>query len=240
MGRPRLLDIIEEDILRMWRNDPSLPGAEIHRRYIRIVGHEVVSARTVRKIISEEKKKLSHVTSTIVPAIPLWFPWSYSEETSSETAFLLRMRQVSLSLFDKELSELEATWAKKLRVILDGLNPFLQLCFFREYAGRESTAERFRTGIFTEDLDPIIGYQPWLNESHERGFFESETYMNSFRLTDVGGNGINFGLFIGTRLSDLQRTWVYNDPAFLFWTNGQGNIWDPELRPGPQMVDLRR
>lgn len=220
MPRPPLDTDIQRAVEDKWGEDPAMTAAEVHRRLEDGHWKGYVSIRKVQDIVRDLKAKGAGRFEPVV-----WQPWSDHSSGAEDCAFLLKMRQVSLSLFDEVLWEHQAKWAKRLRVILEGLNPFLQLCFIREYAIREALGIRLIRDIITEDLDYIVAYQPWLSERHKREFFASEGYNLKFGLTEASGN-FDFGLFIGTRLTDLHSTWSNSYAGFQYWTNDQGNIWD--------------
>ena len=50
---------------------------------------------------------------------------------------------------------------------LDGLSPFLQLCFCKEYASRERWSRIKQVPISTRDLDGVLAYKPWIQCNRE-------------------------------------------------------------------------
>lgn len=96
-----------------------------------------------------------------------WKPWATPEESAEDRAFLLQMNAVKLAETGGVLTPItpEAEWARRLRVALDGLNPFGQFNVVVLYSFREYVAKSQGISADTSDLDSLIAYKPWLPDN---------------------------------------------------------------------------
>jgi len=101
-----------------------------------------------------------------------WKPWPRTGESPLAFAHLLKLNVASRAIFDRGIDAAEAKMATHLRVALEGLPLYGQLCFIRVYNQRQRLADVLNETLYTDDLDAMLGYQPWLPE-HEKMYEEA-------------------------------------------------------------------
>ncbi|MDA1229099.1 MAG: hypothetical protein O3A33_14275 [Chloroflexi bacterium] len=237
-------------IKNQYNQDRSQSMAAVHRALHIRNRMDICSLRTVQNVINELKAG----EATDLEVEPgAWIPWQDGEDTSEDVGLLLRLSTVSRIFFGRSITECEAKWAWRLRVSLDGLNPFLRLIFAREFARREG----FRAGAYFGDLHSIIAFQPWLSDENAEALYshsrrgesglsmvasavkgrsvmyekDGETYLRRIEFTGRDRWNIN----LHTIFSDFFGDDSYGPPDQLdFWTWGEGESWAvPEAPPIP-------
>jgi len=164
-GRP--VHKLAPEIERRWKaakatgQQPS--GKRIWNELKREYPRADVKLRTVQQHVFRLAEKYRMPLRTEPPKIE-WQAWRDESLDSESAAYLLRLNAVSKAIYgqNRPLWTTEAEWTVRLRVALDGLEPFVQLFVVREYALRNRVAVRIgETQADTADLDELLGRQPW-------------------------------------------------------------------------------
>ena len=161
----KLLDEVVKQVQKLWGEHPEWTGVKIHREVKRFYGGaERIGVRKVQQIIAEPKKSTEE---TFKPFLFVeWKPWHSKQKNPEASAFLLTLDAVCQAVQNRHLHEHEAQWGIRLRVALQGITPYDQLCFVSLYAQREVVAFHFNLPeIDITDLNAILAYKPWLPEN---------------------------------------------------------------------------
>ena len=119
----------------MHKEFPDMKIPKIHMKMCQRIGH-LCGIRHAGDFLKSLRDVERAVPIDIQPAIA-WVPRSNETEPSEDVDLLFRLNMVSETFFEGPIDQYEAKWAKRLRVSLAGLNPFLRLVFVREFAKRE-------------------------------------------------------------------------------------------------------
>jgi hypothetical protein len=133
------------------------PPRDEHKVSLRAFQQRVRAIKRARRGAPDEN---------LVLAPKPWLPWANPEEAAEDTAFLLQMQEVKWAEQGIGLHELEAKWARQLRVAVEGFHPFGQYRLVMAYATREMIGNDLRQPPWTRDLDSFIAYKPWLPGKH--------------------------------------------------------------------------
>ena len=157
MGRPKLSADVVYRIKHWWGENPKRSATQVHR-LMRQQGH-AVSLRKVQQVIAEARRKMGGRQRPMVE----WKPWKGKLGTSQDCDYLLRLDAKCLDAMGRHLFELEAKWARRIRVAVEGLNLWHQLYFVFMYAKRELAADNLQEpSPYTTDLDGMLAYKCWL------------------------------------------------------------------------------
>ena len=124
----------------MWAEDRRQSARAVHRAFKKRFGADVkISERKVQQIIALAKKQAGD------RALPSdeWRPWVTRLERPEDSGYLLKVDAVCVADYGRHLLQHEAEWGRHLRVALEGLTPYQQWCFIREYGSRASIAYFF-------------------------------------------------------------------------------------------------
>lgn len=162
----RLPNDVVEDVERVSVANPSWTGKSVWEEVKRRNGHrEVISLRMVYYILAKLKPP-EPINNRVQPPVP-WQPWEDESVPPMENAYLVLLDTVDRTVYKQTLFAHEAQWARRLMPGLDGLSPFLQLCFCKEYASRERWSRIKQVPISTRDLDGVLAYKPWIQCNRE-------------------------------------------------------------------------
>ena len=155
---------VAEQVRRVWGEHPEWTGVRIHREVKRLnKGKELIGVRKVQQISAEAKKPTE---GTFEPfRFVEWRPWGPKQKNPETNAFLLTLDAVCQAVQNRHLNDHEAQWGLRLRVALQGITPYDQLCFVSLYSRREVVAFHLKDPEDTTDLDVILAYKPWLPEN---------------------------------------------------------------------------
>ena len=163
MGRPEIPADVVYRIKHLWAEEPSRFATQVHRLMRQQLGN-AVSLRKVQQVIAEARSKTGGRQRPMVE----WKPWKGKLGTAQDCDYLLRLDAISLAAGGRHLSELEAKWARRIRVAVDGLNLWRQLHLVIMYAKRELAADNLQEpSPYTADLDGILAYKPWVPQNRK-------------------------------------------------------------------------
>jgi hypothetical protein len=161
-----------------------------------------------------------------------WVPWSGSDESPEDRAFLLRIAVVKRAETGEPLYSHEAKWAQWLRVALEDLHPYGQYKLVLAYSLREVIAYYLRQDRWTPDLDMFVAYKPWL---------PGRDHVLAYELALASGMAPKLKLDLFNPLSDLplpepesfeeevRLSWT---PQYLWWISPWGtHIPNREINP---------
>ena len=160
----KLQEGIVKQVRWVWGEHPDWTGIKIYKEVNGLYsGPERIGVRKVQDIIAEVKKPTE---GTFKPfQLVEWDPWDPKQKNPETSAFLLTLDAVCQAVQDRHLHDHEAKWGKRLRVALQGIAPYDQLCFVSLYAQRQVVAFHLKEPEITADLDAILAYKPWLPEN---------------------------------------------------------------------------
>ena len=92
-------------------------------------------------------------------------------------------------------------------------------------------AERHNRSLWTQDLDCVLAYKPWLSKTNLKAYVDA--VINREPHPPIGMTHQEFvdaeddfwEVLLVALLSDLMKPWQETDPQFKFWTNGEGVTW---------------
>ena len=151
----RISPEIVREVENLWGMDSKLSAAKIVdkiNREHRSLG--TIGQRKVQQVIAGLKGRgAGHFDPNP------WRPWQ--AETSEDMEYLLWLQAMFLSTFRRGLDQHEADWARRLRALLHGMKPNLQLVILRLYFERAYAAANLVRDPRTDDLDAILAFRPW-------------------------------------------------------------------------------
>ena len=165
MPRRIVSESVIDEVRRIWWREPELSGARVHARIQQKLGSESVSLRKVQQIVAELRE------GPVFRRKP-WNPWEdvhWGDDgyAAEEVDYLLEVQRTSWRLAHRELSDHEVSWAGRLRVVLQGLDPKGRMLLIWEYSYREEIAFNLERPLWTDDLDALLTYKPWLPENRD-------------------------------------------------------------------------
>jgi hypothetical protein len=172
MPRSQLDPVIVDRVEKFWAEEghklgvPAPSRRSLYVKYLAEVGNELSwgSFSTIAKRLEEAAPKEPL-------GINYWRPWVNPEESTEDTACLLKINAVMRAENGRNLYDLEARWACKLRGPLQGVPPFGQCRLVMQYVLRELRAYYLQKELYTDDLDNLVAYQPWSPPNQEAYHF---------------------------------------------------------------------
>ena len=153
-------ELVEERVRALCLSNPEISGRKIAQRYRQKHGNRP-RERTIQAIVT--KVRIGFPDEPFI--VTEWRSWR-DEESPEERASLLRLDAVCQSVMGRRLWQHEAHWGKRLRVMLLDLNEYDRFCFTHLYAERQRSAYYQRLEVvYTDDLDSIMVYQPWVSKN---------------------------------------------------------------------------
>ena len=139
---------------------------------IKMRGNLAPSLSYVEKVLKKYPESQEHRAP--------WKPWgtvSRRQGGSPEGfAHILALDNASKILFGRSLDVDEARWVRDLRMALEGLSLYWQLCFVHEYTERKRVAEIMDKEDFdVSDLDAMVAFRPWLHAQAEMMYEQAVT-----------------------------------------------------------------
>jgi hypothetical protein len=160
---------IDEEIAKrvrnFWATNPHLSARAVAKEYPTRYRDDNIKERKIIEIVSEAKKA--------APRLPFsyseWEAWADPAESPEETYFLLLLSHIKQVECGLPLYTHEAKWGKRLRVGLNGLDPYGQYKLVSLYATRQ-VINYYLGGpdplkqpkYSTADLDAFVMFKPWL------------------------------------------------------------------------------
>jgi hypothetical protein len=134
----------------------------LHSRFLTEVG-ESISWGTFNTIV----RRLEAAAPQEPLRINYWRPWINPEESTEDTASLLRVNAVARAEQGRGLYDIEARWARHLRGPLEGSPLFIKYRLAMLYSLREIRAHYLQKELDTDDLDNLVAYLPWFVGNRE-------------------------------------------------------------------------
>jgi hypothetical protein len=160
MAPPKTHPDVIHMIKTLWAQDPSRTAVAVWKDF----GTHLISKRKVQLIVAEAKKDASGKEFDVVE----WQPWRNETESSDDVGHLLRLDAVSMVARGRHLAQHEAKWGRRLRMLMDGLNPWQQYTITLSYGTRQIAAHYLgQKQTYTSDLDGILAYRPWLPQNEQ-------------------------------------------------------------------------
>ena len=179
---PKLGDGIAEELVRI--RDEARGKHAKRPKQVWLKFHRVsTGAKTVRgnpaPSLSYVEKVLKRYPDSQEHLGP-WKPWGTAGTRQGGSpegfAHILALDNASKVLFGRSLDVDEARWARDLRVALEGLSLYWQLCFVHEYNERKRVAKVMGKEDFNvSDLDAMVGFRPWLHAQAEMMYEQAVT-----------------------------------------------------------------
>jgi hypothetical protein len=163
---------IVERVKNFWGKNAHPLGAKgpsrrsLYEQYKRAVKNELswgAFSNIVKKLEQSVPEERFEERFSIAP----WKPWADPQENPEDTAFLLQISAVMQADIGRDPYNIEAKWARRLRVALEGLYPFAQYRMIISYTSREIAAYYLKEDLYTTDLDNFLAYKPWFLENQQ-------------------------------------------------------------------------
>jgi hypothetical protein len=232
MPKHKISDAIVDRVEKFWAQEAHPPMKELpsrrslHAKYTKAVANELSwgSFNTIVKRLEESAPKEPL-------GITWWVPWNNSKESTEDTAYLLKINAVVRAENGRNLYDIEAKWACKLRASLEGVPPFTQWRITMLYTYRELRAYYLQLNMYTDDLDNLVAYRAW---------FESNRKAYHFALITGLAPVPDLDLYGSVRNQPIPPDWKKHPPWMwhLYITISPSGTHIPGVERHPEKMEL--